>query len=523
MTRALSIALLLIVTAAALLAFDASRRKSACYDEPKHLVVGAALLDSGHFVGDDNTPIVALHALPLLGRDLDRTSLPTRTTSKTVFEDGAAFLRANGVVQTLRPARAVSIVLFVLLLVLLARLTVERSGYLGALLAVGLCAFDPTLLGHAAILSADLPLATATLFVLLAWRRCVATPTAGSTVLLALALGLALLAKLNGVIVVAVLGLDAILGVRRETGPRVLARLSQATAIAFALVFLAYFDDPLAYLRGLERVANYGAGALPQYFDGALGARSILFYPAVLAFKLPIGTVLAIVTFVLAYPRLKRHGLLPERTTVLLLLAFGLAPIASGYQQGIRFLLPVLPLLALLCAPLGALATGPLARVGIVALVLSNLATTWLQHPHHLAYWNIFAGGSGRGDRWFVDSNDDWGQDLTTLARLVESERVDRLYLAAYGSVPPADYGLEFVNLFDGPRALTAPVAGERTLLAISDTVFRFVLAGGTERNDPLLPIVAQIADTPPDFHVGYTIRAYWVTPELLARFTESR
>lgn len=525
MSRLLGLLVLVVCALAAALALDTARKKGAHYDEPKHLATGAALLEHGRFVGDDNTPLTVLFALPLATRTLDRSDLPREPSGKGLFPAGAAFLEKNGVLETLRPARAVSTAFFVVMLLLLARLAAKRAGAAGALLAVCLVAFDPTMLAHASIVSADLPLAVATLAALLAWRRFRAAPDPVATLGLAAAFGFVLLSKLNGALVVAVFGIEALLALRESGGGRVLLRFAAAAGAAVGLAALCFAPDPAAYFAGLARVLGYGSGVLPQYFAGSLGARSIWFYPAVIAFKATPAVIAAALVFVLVSWRRRNGNAAPERITLLLLAAFVLTPIASGYQQGIRFLLPALPLFAMVVVP-GARLSPPLApgRVAWIAIPsLLALATALFQHPHHLAYWNAFAGGSDRGDRWFVDSNGDWGQDVPALADFARNERADALYLAAYGSLRPSAYGLEYVDLLAGPGALVPPEPGERTLLAISDTIYRFVLAGGVTRNDPLLPLLVPLATIEPDARIAHTFRAWWVTPELLARLAAPR
>lgn len=525
MVRASTVVVLAVCLVAATIAYDVARKKGAHYDEPKHLATGAALLEHGVFVGDDNTPLTALFALPLVARDLDRGALPARPSGKAIFAAGAEFLEKNGVIDTLRPARAVSTILFVVLLLALARLAGSRAGPLASCLAVSLVAFDPTLLAHASIVSADLPLATATLVALLAWRRFLARTDALSTALLLAALTFVLLSKLNGVIVVAVLAAESILTIRAPSGTRRLAALAAAITGAVVIAAACHLGDPGAYFRGLLRVANYGQGTLPQFFDGALGTRSPWFYPAVLAFKTTPAMFMVIVAAVALTLARRGASTAPDRVVGLLLLAFVGAPIVSGYQQGIRFLLPALPLLALVAAPICVAAIESRARrIAFVALASGLAATTAaMQHPHHLAYWNALAGGPDRGDRWFVDSNGDWGQDVPELARFVAQQRVDALYLAAYGSLRPSAYGLEYVDLLAGPSALTPPRPGARAAIAISDTIYRFVLAGGVSRNDPLLPLVSPLSAIEPDIRIAHTIRVWWVTPELVARITTPR
>lgn len=63
------------------------------------------------------------------------------------------------------------------------------------------------------------------------------------------------------------------------------------------------------------------------------------------------------------------------------------------------------------------------------------------QQPHDLAYFNEIVGGSTQGYRYLGDSNLDWGQDLPLLADYV-AQAVDPVYFAYFGSGDFAYYGL---------------------------------------------------------------------------------
>ena len=56
------------------------------------------------------------------------------------------------------------------------------------------------------------------------------------------------------------------------------------------------------------------------------------------------------------------------------------------------------------------------------------------QHPHHLAYFNDFVGGSANGHVYLSDSNIDWGQDLNLLAEYATKQN-EPLWVS-YNGVP---------------------------------------------------------------------------------------
>lgn len=56
-------------------------------------------------------------------------------------------------------------------------------------------------------------------------------------------------------------------------------------------------------------------------------------------------------------------------------------------------------------------------RFGLVSLVASTVISTLLVYPHHLSYFNEFAGGPSQGWKYLRGSSFDWGQDLLEVAR----------------------------------------------------------------------------------------------------------
>ena len=82
------------------------------------------------------------------------------------------------------------------------------------------------------------------------------------------------------------------------------------------------------------------------------------------------------------------------------------------------------------------------------------LATALAVHPAHLAYFNPLSGGPANGQRWLLDSNLDWGQDLYRLpAALAERGVREPVKLLYFGHVDPRLYGIDSVLLPPGPAA----------------------------------------------------------------------
>lgn len=143
---------------------------------------------------------------------------------------------------------------------------------------------------------------------------------------------------------------------------------------------------------------------------------------------------------------------------------------------GVRYALPLYPLLVLLCVD----ATWPLSgkwpswRVGLAAaLVVAQIATCLRAGPDKLSYFSSVVGGSSQGYRYLVDSNVDWGQDLPRLKMELQRRRYKRVVLAYFGTARPEAYGVEAI---EWRRTSSADLA-ECDALAVSATLLQGVYA----------------------------------------------
>lgn len=218
---------------------------------------------------------------------------------------------------------------------------------------------------------------------------------------------------------------------------------------------------PEAYLRGAAFVLQH-AERRASFLNGTYSDQGWwFFFPYAFCAKTPAAT-LGLFAAAAGYlasragcwrslrVRVLAYRLLPLAA---FLAAYWLVALSSNLNIGHRHLTPVYPPMFVL---IGAAAgrwlrqrpsTGPFLATALLFMIAESLAV-W---PHHLAFFNVVAGGPQNGYRHLVDSSLDWGQDLPGLAtQLAESRHVGRgqdVYLSYFGTADPEYYGLSAVRL----------------------------------------------------------------------------
>ncbi|MBI3697156.1 MAG: hypothetical protein HY238_20265, partial [Acidobacteria bacterium] len=131
------------------------------------------------------------------------------------------------------------------------------------------------------------------------------------------------------------------------------------------------------------------------------------------------------------------------------LVILGLSMQAS-INIGIRHVLALYPFFAILAA--GAFASGRRA-ITVTALVLAawHAGESIAAHPDYLAYFNQIA--RGREERFLVDSNLDWGQDLRRLGQYLREHQIESVHLIYFGRTRPERMG---VTVHEAPQGWVA-------------------------------------------------------------------
>ncbi len=329
-----------------------------------------------------------------------------------------------------------------------------------ALLAVFLAATSPTLLAYGPLLAVDVALAAmSTLCFFVLWHA-LRRPSWPRVLGFGVATGLLLATKYTALLLVvaAVLavgvavtrGADLLPG--RSADRSLAARLGRTSAalLAAGAVALVTLHACYAFV-----VPTFDAGRAPELTSGVFralgslpGGASLLgllpepfvlgadyqatvsrdfsgtfldyagshwaYYPTSFLAKTPLGVLLLFVLALCARPAIEaaraRFAGICLAAPALVLLVY--LSVASSLQMGIRYLLPLLPMLFIRT---GGLAATPFAGRGIGRVVVGAAAasclwavvSTW---PHHIGYFNVAVGGPAHGFRLFADGNCDWLQ-----------------------------------------------------------------------------------------------------------------
>ena len=372
--------------------------------------------------------------------------------------------------KTLFLARAGNLIFAALIFLVVYLWAARLSGPWAGLGAGVLLACCPTLLGHASLATLDIGLAagvlTASYFLWRwseqpGWRYCLASAAAFAG---------AILLKFSALFFLAPVAVVYFAVAKRRGPVRAVAVRGLAFALLTALLLWGGygFQSGILLPPGHRYVSRYATPEnslpnrlvralgprhlpAPHFFEGLIevlshneaGSRAYLlgrhadrgwwyYFPAAVALKSALPLLLLAALGIAVRPR---HAVGP-------LLAISVilgAALLSNLNIGVRHVLPVYPLLAILGGASVTAGRRP-ARVAALLLLGWQAAESVRAHPDYLAYFNQIA--RGREERFLLDSNLDWGQDLARLGRHLRDRGIQEVYLRYFGTAQPAKMGI---------------------------------------------------------------------------------
>lgn len=519
------------------------------YDEPTHIRAGLQLLDTGEYIGDEETPPLARVVLAI-GPYLYGAKPPAtwaREAALTVLYDSKSYD------TTLTLGRLGNILFLVLLVVGTGLWTIRLFGARAAVLAVAALTMLPAVLGHAGIATTDVACAATVLLALYAFMRWIETGSWRWAILFALGGGGAIMVKFSAipylaVCVVAIFLWRFVISGETAPGSRLWrttgVQLAAISCIALCIFWLSYglldplgtavihdkFDsgtlqnsvarvvgkDTVAFkavrtvlsevpfplfvrgmIVGLIKLGQHNENGHSSYLLGEVRHSGWWYYYLVaLFYKTPIPFLLlglAASVFAIWRSLVNRNWSL----AVPILCAVAIVVFTSVISRlniGVRHLLIVYPFVTV---AVGGLVDRLWIQGRRVALAVSSLLFIWLAagsiavHPDYLASFNLFA--DDRPERILIDSDLDWGQGLKRLRQAVEDRNIDRITVAYYGTADLERHVPNAVALQDGKQA-TGWVAASI----------------GRLTRDPTL---RWLADRKPVARIGRTINLYYIKP----------
>jgi hypothetical protein len=177
---------------------------------------------------------------------------------------------------------------------------------------------------------------------------------------------------------------------------------------------------------GIARLMLHNHFGHAAYLNGEVRGDGWWYYfPEVFVLKTPLGFLAALLVATIVFVAGRRWTAWPY-AAILIPPAIVLASsMASKLDIGVRYLLPAIPFLYLF-------ATMQLARGTLVwllgILMLFTAIETAVVHPDYMSYFNLAVGGPAHGDRYALDNNLDWNQDVLRLATWIEQNAHGRPY-----------------------------------------------------------------------------------------------
>lgn len=512
----------------------AMRSTSTTFDEIVFMAAGARGFATGDFdLAPDHPPLMQyIYGLPLA---LSGAALPSETgiARDVIASPGyryhySARFFAEDINDPERAAflgRMPAVVMALGLILVTFLFTRRHWGDPAALLAAGLVAFLPDVLGHGGVAYSDLPVTLALFGAAWAIDETVRSPSLRRGSLAGALTGLALGVKISAAALapLAVALIIAELIARRQAqrpdtgswGRRVALAATVAVAAAFVTLILVYRGDLLLeqFRFGLSyRFMHMTGGHVANAF--LLGNTSSTgwwyFFPVAFLFKTPAGLHLLLVLSIgclavrlrSAASRIPASGL---RLVVLGVLIFGSVLLTSSLNIGFRYAMPLLPWLCVLAAVGASMLwrTGhPYFRIIIAGAVAAAIAFPLSYYPHFLAFISEYGPERDRNHTVLVDSSLDWGQGLIELRDFMRDHDIPSVYLSYFGSARPEGYGIEYVPLASFfPLPLRTPPAVPPEWAVISATN----LQGVYLPSDPF----AQFRSAEPAAVLGHTLLVY--------------
>jgi hypothetical protein len=206
------------------------------------------------------------------------------------------------------------------------------------------------------------------------------------------------------------------------------------------------------YVEGFRTLVRHNAQGQAAFFLGEISPKGgwKSYYPVVILLKWPT-VVLSLAGLLLVIFRK-----IQAPTDLWIMASFPalylVTAIFARFNIGERHILPLYPFALLLAGVVWeSLSKNRIARLLLVSFVIINAADALRYAPGYLSYFNVFV-RPDNAYRLLSDSNLDWGQGLLAVRHYERNHPTEQIWLAYYGSIDPAIYGIKAQLLKENER-----------------------------------------------------------------------
>jgi hypothetical protein len=352
----------------------------------------------------------------------------------------------------------------------------------GGLLALAAWCFNPLALAYGHLVITDPGIALMLPLAVWMFSRFLESPRPRTAIVAGLACGGALLTKYTAIILIPIFGALTILAwwrtrfiarathhERRQPARHVFSNLCLLAAVAWGTVLLLYLPHwspppaisaedaqrflirswftrlrwvliPREYFKGLTILLLHVVHGHKSYLLGHWSDNGWwYYYPVAILVKTPLALLTLVGSAVVFALRRIRHGKFAELVPLLAAASYLVCAMTSRADIGIRHVLPIYPLLAVVAGVEFSRARLP-TRVAGWLLAVWLVVVAFVAHTDYIAYFNETVGGPSQGQNYLIDSNFDWGQNGKRLKEWMENNRIGHVYLDYFGTGLAIDY-----------------------------------------------------------------------------------
>jgi hypothetical protein len=346
----------------------------------------------------------------------------------------------------------------------------------GGLLALMAWSFNPLALAYGHLIITDPGITLMLPLAVWMFSRFLESPRPQTTLPAGLAFGGALLTKYTAIILIPIFGLLAAVAwwrLWRSAGEkparRIFANLCLFAVVVWGTVLLLYFPHwspppsipvtdahhlqipawftglrpllvPRDFFKGFTIMLMHVFGGHDSYLLGHWSRTGWwYYYPVAILVKTPVALLLLLASAVGMALRRIRQWNFAEATPLIAAAVYLACAITSKADIGIRHILPIYPLLAVVAGI-------EYRRARLLTRFAGWILAAWLAvaafaaRDDYLAYFNELAGGPAHGQDYLLDSNFDWGQGGKRLKAWMEKNHVAHVYLDYFGTGVAIEY-----------------------------------------------------------------------------------
>lgn len=514
--------IIFIFSAFAFLLISTAKKTSLVYDEIIYAPVGLLYWHTGDLHWNVEHPPLQklLSAIPLL---LKNIPIPNDLSPARMDEWRAGyriiFQQITSPREIIFLSRFMSMAVAMGTVLLVYWWTKKRFGFWPGVVSLCVLAFDPIFIANGSLALGDIFVTFFFVAAYISFENFLDHPSTLRSVQVGMLAACTVTSKLSGLILFP--SMFSVVVSRWKKDPVVcdkkFVRSVSAGILAFALFYLLVYRFQFSVIgastlkeHSIEKLMTtprYLLGALPQNFNW-------IYYPVAILIKTPLPLLMLWLLSLVLVCREKDFFKRKERFFLLVpVLIFFLLLISSQSRSGLRYFLPAVPCLAMFVGASFTLLRGRYETACIFLLLLAQIGETVRIHPHHMAYFNQLVGGSGQGWKWLDGSNQDWGQDLPTLASLLDQQKVrPAICMGYWGSNMPEAWGIPYQDVLS--PAITNSFRKE-TVNPVDVPVEWLVVSAELRHNPSTKAAYAWLDKKEPLYFPGSTLFVYDISNDL--------